>query len=81
MFWYVACTQDCQSENMTHRTDKKRFWTTLAAVNIAAMIYPVGLYVQADSNDQQLFATIVLVGAAFLLALTDTVSALVAYMQ
>lgn len=66
---------------MTHRTDKKRFWTTLAAVNITAMIYPVGLYVQADSNDQQLFATIVLVGAAFLLALTDTVSALVAYMQ
>jgi len=66
---------------MTHRNDKTRFWTILAAANIATMIYPVGLYVQADSSDKQLFATIVLVGAAFLLALTDTVSVLVAYMQ
>jgi hypothetical protein len=65
---------------MTRRNDKKKFWAILAVVNIAVMIYPVGLYVQADSNDK-LFATIVLVGAAFLLALTDTVSTLVAYMQ
>jgi hypothetical protein len=50
-------------------------------VNIVAMIYPVGLYVQADNNDAQFSAAIILLGVAFLLAITDTVSALVAYLQ
>jgi hypothetical protein len=45
------------------------------------MIYPLMLYFQADNSDAQLFATIILVGAAFLLAITDTVSAIVAYLQ
>jgi hypothetical protein len=53
----------------------------LAIINILAMIYPVTLYFQADNSDAQLFATIVLLGAAFLLAITDTVSAIVAYLQ
>ena len=50
-------------------------------INIVAMIYPVTLYFQADNGDAQLFATMVLLGAAFLLAITDTVSAIVAYLQ
>ena len=49
-------------------------------INIVAMIYPVTLYLQADNSDAQFFATIVLFGAAFLLAITDTVSAIVAYL-
>ena len=67
--------------NMTHKTRKTKFWVILAIINITAMIYPVSLYVQADSNDAQLFAAIALLGVAFLLAITDTVSAMVAYMQ
>ena len=66
---------------MTQKTKKTRFWVILATINIAAMIYPVSLYAQADSNETQLFAAMVLVGAAFLLAITDTVSAIVANMQ
>jgi len=50
-------------------------------INLIAMIYPVGLFFQADSADAQFFATIVLLGAAFLLAITDTVSVVVAYSQ
>jgi hypothetical protein len=58
---------------------KKRFWAILAMINVVAMIYPVNLYFQADNGEAQFFATIVLLGAAFLLAITDTVSAIVAY--
>lgn len=66
---------------MRPRSQKARFWTILATINVVAMIYPVTLYFQADNGDAQLFATIVLLGAAFLLAITDTVSAIVAYLQ
>ncbi len=63
---------------MNQRT---RFWVILALVNIAAMIYPVSLYAQADSSDTQLYGALVLVGVAVLLVVTDTVSALLVYMQ
>jgi hypothetical protein len=66
---------------MRQKSQKGRFWTILAMINVVAMIYPVNLYFQADNSDAQFFATIVLLGAALLLAITDTVSAIVAYMQ
>jgi hypothetical protein len=66
---------------MTQKTPKTKFWLILAALNIAALLYPVGLYLQADSNDTQLTAIIVVVGIAFVLAVTDTVSALLVYME
>jgi hypothetical protein len=66
---------------MTQRNPKTRFWAILTMINVVAMIYPVNLYFQADNGDAQFFATIVLLGAALLLAITDTVSAIVAYMQ
>ncbi|MGA3128205.1 MAG: hypothetical protein ABSD13_16005 [Candidatus Korobacteraceae bacterium] len=65
---------------MTRKTQKTKFWTILAIINIAAMIYPFSQYVQAESNDTQLFAVILLFCIAFLLAVADTVSAIVAYM-
>ena len=66
---------------MRQRSQKARFWTILMMINIVAMIYPVTLYFQADDSEAQFFATIVLLGAAFLLAITDTVSAIVAYLE
>ena len=50
-------------------------------INIVAMIYPVNLYLQADDSDAQFSATIVLLVAAFLLAITDTVSVIAAHWQ
>jgi len=66
---------------MAQRNPKTKFWMILALINIAAIIYPVGLYVQADSNETQLFAVIALSCIAFLLAIADTVSAIVVYME
>jgi hypothetical protein len=70
-----------RGNSMRQRSQKARFWTILAIINVVAMIYPLTLYFQADNSDAQFFAAIVLLGAAFLLAITDTVSAIVAYMQ
>jgi hypothetical protein len=63
------------------KRQKARFWTILTMINIVAMIYPATLYFQADNSDARFVATIVLLGAMFLLAITDTVSAIVAYLQ
>jgi len=66
---------------MAQRNRRTKFWIILALINIAAIIYPVGLYVQADSNEAQLFAVIALSCVAFLLAIADMVSAIVVYME
>jgi len=66
---------------MTQTTQKTKFWVILAIINIAAMIYPVTLYVQAGSSDTQFFAAIVLLGIAFLLAIGDMMSAILVYMR
>ena len=56
-----------------------RFWTVLAALNGAAIVYPLSLFLRADASDGNLLATIALVGVAFVLMITDAVSILVAY--
>ena len=65
---------------MARKSSRMRFWTILAIVNFLAMVYPIGLYVQAESNESQFFASVVMLSVAFLLAVMDTVSALVVYM-
>lgn len=62
------------------KTPKTQFWLILALINVAALIYPIGMYVHADSNDAKLFAMLVVLAVGFVLAITDTVGALVAYM-
>ena len=57
-----------------------RFWTTLALINIAVMIYPVATYAQAEA-DSILFSAVMMVGTAFALMITDAVSAVLALMQ
>jgi len=79
--WHAACFLSGGDGRMTQKTPETKFWLILAALNIAALLYPVGLYLQADSNDTQLSAIIVVVGIAFVLAVTDTVSALLVYME
>ncbi len=66
---------------MTRKTSRTRFWTTLAIINVAAMVYPLNLYVQAESNEARLVAAMIVLGVGFVLAITDTVSAIVTYMQ
>ena len=66
---------------MERRRSKTKFWTVLALANLLVMMYPVNVYVNAYTNDAQVFAAVVLVGVAVALAITDVVSAVLAYVS
>ncbi|MGC2477789.1 MAG: hypothetical protein WA485_25850 [Candidatus Sulfotelmatobacter sp.] len=53
------------------------FWTVLAVVNVLALIYPIHLILHANSVDENLFASGVLLGSLFLLVVVDAVSIVV----
>lgn len=53
------------------------FWTVLAVVNVLALIYPIRLILHANSVDENLFASGVLLGSLFLLVVVDAVSIVV----
>jgi len=53
------------------------FWTVLTMVNVLGLIYPIRLLLRANSIDENLFATGVLVGALFLLVVVDALSIVV----
>ena len=55
-----------------------QFWTVLAAVNLLGVIYPIHLLRRAESVDENLLATGVLVGSLFLFVVIDAVSIVVA---
>ena len=54
------------------------FWTVLTAANVLALIYPSNLLLRANSLDEHLFATVVLIISVFLLASVDAISIVVA---
>jgi len=54
------------------------FWTVLTMVNVLGLIYPMKLLLRANSLDENLFATCVLVGSLFLFVVVDAVSIVVA---
>jgi len=64
---------------MSRTNQRPTFWTILAIVNIAAIAYPISLYNNADSGDQQISALLALVGTGLVLAVVDAVSALMAF--
>jgi hypothetical protein len=66
---------------MKQHKPKDNFWFVLAIINILAMVYPMTSYLQADSLDERLLAVLILFGAGFVLAIIDTVSIAVAYLQ
>jgi hypothetical protein len=57
------------------------FWLVLGILNLLAIVYPISVYVQADSIEDQILAVFVLFGVALLLAIVDTVNIAVAYSQ
>lgn len=64
---------------MMQKTQTTRFWLILMLSNVAVMIYPLNMYVQADAADARIFSGVLVVGVAFLLAITDAVTLLIAY--
>ncbi len=55
------------------------FWTVLTIVNVLALIYPIRLLLCANSVDENLFATFVLIGSVFLLVVVDAISIVAAH--
>jgi hypothetical protein len=62
---------------MKRNKSTAQFWIVLAAINVLAMSYPVGLFHRADDVDKTLFAALALVGFVFGLAVVDTISIVV----
>lgn len=46
---------------------------------IATIAYPISLYTNAETSDNQISALLILVGTGLVLAVVDAVSALMAY--
>ena len=63
---------------MAKNKPTNRFWFVLAAVNLLVVSYPIGLLHTASTSDVHLFATLVLIGCVFLLAVVDSVSIVMA---
>ena len=63
---------------MKRNKSTTNFWPVLAAVNALALTYPINLLFRAESADEKLVATVVLIGSLFLLMLGDAVSIVVA---
>jgi len=66
---------------MRKNRTKEQFWHVLGSLNIIAMAYPIGTYLRADSMEDQILAVSVLVGLGLLLAIVDTVSIAVKYLD
>jgi hypothetical protein len=64
---------------MKPKRQKTKFWTVLTLANLLVMMYPVHMYVNAYTDEAQVIAAIAMVGMAFVMAITDVVSVVVAY--
>ena len=63
---------------MKKKKPTPQFWTVLVMLNVLALMYPIKLLVRANSLDENLFATCVLVASLFLLVVVDAVSIMIA---
>lgn len=63
---------------MKSNTSSREFWMVLAGVNALVLIYPFILVHHAQSTDEHLFATFMLIGCLFLLTVVDALSIVVA---
>jgi len=64
---------------VSRNNQRTKFWTILAIFNIVGIVYPISLYTNAETSDQQISALLVLVGIGLVLAVVDAASALIAY--
>jgi hypothetical protein len=65
---------------MKRKSTATRFWVILVTINLLVMIYPINLILRANGPDDWLEAAFVAIGSAFLLAVADTISILVAFL-
>lgn len=63
---------------MRNRKRDPKWWWILALLNVLLMEYPAGLYFQADDDAARVMAVLVLGGVAFVLAIADFFTIVVA---
>jgi hypothetical protein len=66
---------------MRKNKTREQFWCGLGSLNMIAMAYPIGTYLRADSMEDQVLAISLVVGVGLLLAIIDTVSIVVSYLD
>lgn len=59
---------------MKKNKSNTQFWSVLALVNVLALTYPISLLLHANTVDENLFATLVFIGALLLLVVIDAIS-------
>jgi hypothetical protein len=64
---------------MQRQHSRAKFWTILTLANLLFIIYPVSMYLNADGDDAQTLAAIVMMSIAFILAIADVVGVVCAY--
>lgn len=64
---------------MERPRSKAKFWTILTLTNLLLIIYPVGMYLNADGDGSRVLAAIVIVSIAFIVAIADVVGVVCAY--
>ncbi len=64
---------------MESKGHKTHFWTALATVNAAALVYPTNLALHADNDYARIGAAFALIAIVFLLFIGDAIGVLIAY--
>lgn len=78
-FGMLVASRIVEMKIKMQKTQATRFWLILILINVAAMVYPLSLYIQADGADARIFTGLIVVGVAFLLTITDAVTLIIAY--
>ncbi len=66
---------------MRNKKRDPRWWVILALINVLVILYPVSLYCQASDDQSTLVGACALVGAAFLLAIADLLTVVLAFAE
>lgn len=64
---------------MTTKAATGKFWLTLSAINLIALLYPVIALVQSDNASGQFVAAFVVIAVIAILALVDAIAVAIAY--
>jgi hypothetical protein len=64
---------------MERNRNKSHFWIVLTLANLALMMYPVSMYLKADTDSAQVLAAVLMVSIALVLAIGDVVCVIAEY--
>lgn len=63
---------------MTKNTRNTKAWMILALLNVLVILYPTSLYLNAGDGESRLMGAFALIGVAFILAIADMFTIVIA---